>query len=282
MNAHRERRQIALLFSVTSVILVALWVFGLRPARERAEELRRQLDTLQKSPVAFDPPAAASNLEHTHARLRRERTALQAELQGLRIRTRTFTGEFPNDSSLPSTDERRIDYKVARLEARSKLFDSAAAAGMNLPDQLGLQETIEKEEKPKTRLWQLAAVVKSLQACMTVGVPTVRSVRPLPPLVHGGNPSNGFHYREFPVLLRMTCSFESAILFLQTLQQPGHFFTLRGFMMENVSTDPGALLEVLAIPSADLDLVRAPIGDRAHPPGNNKGAGAAQPPGRSR
>lgn len=257
MNAHRERRLIALLFSLTAVLLAALWVFGLHPARERVRALSERLDRLQQS-TAMD----ASDLDRSHARLRRRRAALQAEFDGLRARTRSFTGESPVGDSLPSTEEGRIDYKVALLEARSTLFTNAANAGMSLPAELGLPETIEEEEEPETRLWQLAAVIKTLRACMAVGVPTVREVRPLPPLVQGDDTTRGAPYREYPVFLRMECSFESAVLFLQSLQQPGHFFPLRGFMMESVSTDPGAVIEVLAIPSADLDLAPVPANHR--------------------
>ena len=243
---NRERKVVIALFGGTLFLLVLLWGFLVHPALRKRESLRTELTALDAAVQAFRERDGAS----AYAAVRGENLRLRREWRRMRDRTMTFRDGSPLGEELPSTEQGRINFKVALIDAREQLVARAREAGTRLPERLGIEETIGEEEDPETRLWQLASMVQLVDNCMHVGVPEITSVSTMPPLtVHDGDAGHAALY-EYPTQARMNGTFETAVRFLESLRRHGRFFALRGFQFEIPQRAAESSLQILAVCSA--------------------------------
>jgi Tfp pilus assembly protein PilO len=244
----QERKRLVILLVGSLVLLAVLWVFALLPALREHGELLEELAAMDGGLKTFQEKDVATLFSEVRA----EHQALKQEWESLRSAAMTFEEGSPLGEVSPTNEEGRIRFRVAHKEAREQLSARAVEAGTALPYKLGVEETIEEEENPEMRLWQLASMVQLMNTCMDVRVPSITEAKALPPRILYTREEGPSALVEYPIRIRMQGSFETAILFLESLREEGRFFTLRNFQMESRGLDAIDDLELLAVCSAVL------------------------------
>jgi len=250
-----QRRAFLLAFAVSSCVLLVLAVAYGWVSREEAR-CAATMKVIRRE--ARDLYAGYGN-RGLEGILRRETTRheeLSREWERLRVKTDTFRGRSPLADSLSASEEGRIDFKVALFEARDRLQKQAAAGGVSLPRGLGMDEAIGTDERAETRFWQLASVVKLVEACIRHGVPVVGSIEILDPQTFPLLEEEGAVAIEFPVRLGLRCSYEALRALLRAFGEEGPFFVVREFSMEKEELDAAELLEAQLVCGAILYQLR--------------------------
>jgi hypothetical protein len=243
----KERRALvpAFVFMVLLCCLVAGSMICLGGLRRGVEN-----DIEQNALPHTDPEDESLHRRIGEQQVRRKQ--LLRDWEQLRARTDTFKGSSPLTHAVSTEDDARIDFKVALFEARGELHERAAAQGIMLPSDLGLDETIGAEEDAETRLWQLASVVRLMETCIDVGVPSIDSIEALPPRDFPLPESEGTIAKELPVKITMRCSTDVLADFLISVSGGGAFFALRGVSIERLCADETTMVRVVAICGAEL------------------------------
>ena len=189
-----------------------------------------------------------------HDRLGEERNThrqLQHDLELLHKRFNSFTSMPSFLADIDQQSGGRIDFKVALLEARDHL-QARANEDRTFPEQLGMADTIATDEKAESRLRQLAAIVKLVEQIQHLGVSHIDYIQPLVPLSYHQRPDDKSITREFPVQIRFVCAYGEMIQFLDSLQRPDRFFTLRRLQCEKLQGDGSDRIRVTAVCGAGL------------------------------
>jgi hypothetical protein len=247
----KDRRDILAIFGGTIVAVILLLVFGLRPAVRQHSHMRAELMKAEEMLLPYREGGGSESLGKELADLQRENRRLQRSWDALKEQVGTFKEGSPLGGTLPSTEEGWIKFKVDLIKARAKLMGRAAELGMQLPEDLGIEESSEEAEDPEVRLWQLASLVKLLNQCMESGIQSVYKAQALPPLpVFAEGESVPFQL-EYPVMIRMTGTFDAALALLDSVQGEGRFFAVRRFQIEKSKPDSDSLLDILTVCSAE-------------------------------
>ena len=272
-KAHKDilriRGEMLLTLVLTLVLFVVLLLALLRP---KVAELTRLDEQIEQIDARLGAAVNGQNGLQMRQRLlaaQREKKGYEQQLQESRDYFHTFrnSSDFSPDTRL--TRGGRIDFKVALLEAHSHLEKISEERGVGLPYDLGMDETIETDEKTESRMWQLAAMIKLIEQVLDLGVQEVIRVRPFAPLQYPDAEGEGLTIREFPAEITVPCDFETLGAFLEQIGARDTFFALRRFRVENVSTNRVEELELTVVCGAgviresDPEVLRDPAGVEA-------------------
>lgn len=201
-------------------------------------QVEEELDDYRETGESLGLPTLAASEQRTHA-------ALRAQWEALVERVDTFPKATPwLSTGTNTTEEGRIDFKVALYNARTNLQARARESQRAVPRDLGMPETIAADEPAEARLLQLATVVGFMERAIDLGVPTIERIDTLPPLVHITSQDAAVPFaREFPIRVVMQCSFNKLLEMIHVLQQPNSYFALRRFYIHKpMPTDQDPLL----------------------------------------
>ena len=262
-----EQRALLYTFAVAGVLLA---VFGLLVAVQRSrlraavERMTRVSDEIRAVSAEFGmlPPDRVL----TNENVRQE--GLRREWETLRLKTDTFRRGSPFAEVLLLDEEGRIDFKVALFRARTRLQQTASSNNIAFPADLGIKGTIGTDEDAETRLWQLASVVKLVEECFELGVPSIESISTMPPVEHPLLEEEGTIALEFPIHIRINCSYPTLVELLGAIADDRCFLSLRHFCVEKVDQDAASLLTVDMVRGAILFKLRGK-GDAVILPGGD-------------
>jgi len=247
----KDRRDILAIFGGSAIAVIVLLFFGLRPAVKQNGRMQAELQKAKKMLVPYQEGGGSESLGKELSDLQRENRRLKRRWDTLKGQVSTFKEGSPLGGTLPSTEEGWIRFKVQLIEARSQLMENAASLGMKLPEDLGIEETSEEAEDPEVRLWQLASLVKLMNQCMESGIQSVYKAQAFPPLPVFAEGESIPVQIEYPVMIRMTGTFDAALALLDSLQGEGRFYALRRFQIEKPDHNSDALLDILIVCSAE-------------------------------
>ena len=141
-DVRKLRAQVVLTLVTCFLVCGALWAFLLRPVQEEVRSCRKEIlsveDELSTFRLRMEDGGLAERLSEAKLRNRQ----LVAEWDELRSRVDTFGDDKALRDTLPAYDDGRIDFKVALFNARDQLLDDAAKANVEMPEDLGVPETI--------------------------------------------------------------------------------------------------------------------------------------------
>jgi len=252
ISAERARRRIGATIGFTAMALLLLLLLGVLPLRRERQRLGR---TLQGVSHDLQPYLALVREEPLSVRVERERRDLQrlrTEWEHLRARAETFPPDTRLVDVLDSPEEGRIDYKVALYDARNRLGEMARAAGVTLPDDLGLPETIGAEESAETRLWQLVVISQLLERSIGLDIPVIHAIRAYDPLLYNLTAPRSIFILLYPVRMETRQTYGQWIGLLDAMLDQEVNFTVQRFeaRIADIGDDP--LLNVSMICSAVL------------------------------
>lgn len=272
-----DRRLVLSVLGGSALVLVLLLVLIWAPLRhERAALATRRADLAD----ALRPYTAGTGTNSLYDQVLREkmtRDKLRAEWTALEARTQTLKPGAALADVLSSSEEGRIDFKVALFDARNRLGKKAIEKSVGLPSDLGMAETIGADEDTETRLWQLAATVMLLEQGIDLGIPVIHAVKVENPLSFPMARTPYASVMIYPVRVTMTCSYAQTLAFLDALLGKGTFFALRRMDIEKPAPrETGEGLRVTLTCGAVV--FRLPPKDPAVPPAvEDEGAASAAP-----
>lgn len=246
------RTHVALILVACLVIAGALWAFVLNPLHEEAEACGEQILNVEEELAAFQIHMEDGGLsERLKAATLRNRH-LVAEWDFLRERMDTFRDYKDIRKTLPTYDDGRIDFKVALFDAREQLLENAEAAGVVLPEDLGVSETIGSEERAELRLWHLVATMRLVQLAIDASLPSIEQIESGVPRSFPLNDDATQMAMEFPTRMVVRCSFKHLVGFLDMLSEKGSFYTVRKVRVERMGTHGPRMLEAEIVAGAFL------------------------------
>jgi hypothetical protein len=250
VNLRKDRRDILAIFGGTIIAVILLLFFGLRPAVKEQSHMRAEMIKAKQMLLPYQEGGGSESLGQELSVLQRENFRLQRTWDTLKEQVGTFKEGSSLRGALPSTEEGWIKFKVQLIEARADLMKRAAELNIQLPEDLGIEESSEEAEDPEVRLWQLASLVKLMNQCMESGIQSVYKAEALPPLPVFAEGEKFPVQIEYPVLIRMTGTFDAALALLDSLEGEGRFFALRRFQIKRLKRNSGKLLDILTVCSA--------------------------------
>jgi Tfp pilus assembly PilM family ATPase len=149
--------------------------------------------------------------------------------------------------NIPAEEEAGlIDFRVALMETRKKLLGQAAQRGTGLPSDLGLKEAAERDKDVRQLLFELATIRKLAEVAVDLSVSEIGQIEPLPPIPHqfGEAPP---YLEEYPVRIRLKCSYSALLALIEELGREAHFVVLKQVQMKKAALEPPDLLEVTLV-----------------------------------
>jgi len=206
---------------------------------KRCRTLDREIRSLQQQALTRRGIA-----ESEAAALRTREAQLSSRLDNWRKQLAPLEQDPVLTSGLEN-DEARIDFKVALFETRQRLRAKAEKNELWIPDDIGLRDTIAEGEDTETRLWQLAAVAHLIDGALSVELPSIDYLNPIP--WDETVPGDELQYEEYPVELSVLCSYREWLTLLEHFSTKRPYLALRRFSVEVDRPYPGTMLSVQAV-----------------------------------
>ena len=246
------RTQVLLVLAGCVAVIGLLWALVLQPMRDEKRACRHEVQDLERELGAFQVRMEDGDLAGRLSSAAARNRHLVAERARLRERVDTFRDRDAIREALPAYEDGRIDFKVALFDAREQLVENAAKAGVSLPEDLGIPETIGTEERAELRLWQLAATVRLVQLAIDARLPAISVIESEAPVALILDDDAAQMTMEFPTRMVLRCSFRHLVRFLDNLSRKGSFYAVRRLRVERLG-DPGAeMLEADIVAGAFL------------------------------
>ena len=244
-NTWSERQQVAVIIAMAGIVIVVLWILVLGPLNLMRRSLEQQIRDMRGQ-------LAEKNFLVGEDVLReRQRMEILSGQRMLReweesVGRLTAIGTVGDDAELRVG---HIDFKVALLEARYRMRRKAQALNINLPRDLGMEETVPSGEDARKLLHQLRALEKLTDLALDLQVGAIRALDPLPPIRHPA-PDGTVFLEEYPVRVRFEGGIDQVFEWVRATLQPGQTFALRGLRIDGTPRGAPSTLTVTAVMSA--------------------------------
>ena len=252
---HLRRNILLILLGGLGAVLLLVFLVYL-PLRDEQRAMANEIRGVEEELRAFQQRYADASLRQRLAEASGLHKQLVAEWEDVRARVNTFRDRSMLLESVPTFEDGRIDFKVALFNVRARLNEDAQTQNIALPDDLGIPETIESDERAELRLWQLSATVKLVEMAIAAGVDSIDGLRAFNPHSFALRAEEDTIAVEFPVHIRLTGSFESLVRFFYAVPREGSFFALRSIRAERGNMEDQQHLSVTAVVGAVLFQVR--------------------------
>ena len=246
-----EKRLLLVIGVGTGLVLLLLWVAVLAPLRRQHRQVDVALQELDRELFSAYSEREREAFRERAWTASRNEVLLRNELKRLRERFQTYA-DVTADKTNREGQEGRIDFKVSLEEAREYLQAEASSSGVSLPPDLGMPDTIASDEKAPSRIGQLATVVRLVELVLPLDIQKVTDIEPLLPLSYPRDEGDPLVTREFPVRLGMECTDGQLQAFLDAIQSPESFFTLRRIQVEMLEPGKENLLQVEVVCGAGV------------------------------
>lgn len=240
-----ERQQVVAIIFGTVAIIAALWFLALLPQNVQRRYLERQIADkraeLERKKLLFSEDVLRE-MKRAEAE-----TGRQLEDEWRRLTKRLAVIE-PNGGG-EAGRVGHIDFKVALYEARFRMNRKARNLGIELPRNLGMEETVPAGEDARKLLFQLRAVERLADTALDLKVAGVRALEPLPPIRHSG-PGGAVFLEEYPVRVRFEGDIRKVFDWFSATLESNRTFAVRGVRIEGAPRAAPQSLTVTAVMSA--------------------------------
>ncbi len=244
-----QRKAFGCVFAFTLFALVMMAIVYSARARAHADMQNRR-DAIQRELRSMTRQFRVRPISRVIRREREHGERLSREWEKLRFKVDTFRGSLPLVEALSPNAKGHIDFKVALYDARDRLQSLAIEKDVSLPDYLGMDESTAEGEEVEARIWQLASVVRLVEACIAHDIESIEDLAALPPTVYPLLEEEQSVAIEYPVRITMQCRFEALQALLVHMDSPGSFFALRECNVELLGTSSEKPLSVTLVAGA--------------------------------
>lgn len=265
----RARRTIAGIFAACILTILALLVFGVYPLRRAELRINREMAEVKDGIAEFRAQAGEASIEKRLAAARAANSEMKADWDRLEPHVNTFSKEEKLADILASSEEGRIDYKVALFDARQWIDYQSRNNNTVFPPDLGMKETVGTEEVMESKLWQLAANVSLAEVVISSGMDAVESIDVLDPITRAITIGEHPYLMLYPVRVEMRGSYSDMLDFIRKIGGEERFFAPLRLLVENIDPSRSDLLAVRAVCAALLfkdELPGGRSGEQEPPP----------------
>lgn len=240
---------------VGGVLLITVWT----PTRLRSKALEEHLAALTGQ---INQQAAVRDGNLIQADVNREKkkeAALKSRQSYWIERRNTFTRTPEKPRLVHHQDDGRIDFKIALFTARTNLLALAENKGVNIPDDLGIDETLSTDTRVETALGQLSATVRLMKRVIDAGIKDIDQINPLSSRMKSLQDDTYDRLREYPIKIDARADFEQCLSLLAQLADPDNGFALEHLTLDKIGpTDPDPRISLQLVATAGRPLRRKP------------------------
>jgi Tfp pilus assembly protein PilO len=241
-----QRQQVVAIILVAGLVIAGLWYFLLYPQHKSRRALENRIAEMRDQ-------LERSNALVGEAALRKRKNLILDKHKALTNEWANIMesiGSFSDASDAIADEVGHIDYKMALYEVQKRMNQKAAIAGISIPPELGMVETVESDEDARTLMMQLRALEKLVDVLLDIDISLLRSVEPLRPIVHGYGEAGQPYLEEYPVHVEFLGDLKNLYDLYHTMLESGHVLTMRRIRIKAASPINNDLLRVRAILSA--------------------------------
>lgn len=241
-----QRQQVVAIIVVAGIVIAGLWYFLLYPQHKSRRQLEKRIAEMREQ-------LERSNALVGEAALRKRKNVIldkHAELTNEWAAIVESVGSFSDESEAIAEEVGSIDFKMALYEVQQRMNGKAVIAGISIPPELGMVETVESDEDARTLMMQLRALEKLVDALLDIDISMLRSVEPLRPIVHGFGAAGTPYLEEYPVHVEFLGDLENLYDLYHAVLESGNVLTVRRIRIKAASPNNNDLLRVRAIMSA--------------------------------
>lgn len=241
-----QRQQVVAIILVAGLLIAGLWYFLLYPQHKNRRALEKRIADMREQ-------LERSNALVGEAELRRRKNLIldkHAELKDEWAEVIESIGSFSDESEEIAAQVDKIDFKMALYDVQQRLNKKAAIAGISIPPELGMVETVGTGDDARTLMMQLRSLEKLVDALLDIDISLLRSVEPLRPIVHGYGEKGQPYLEEYPVHVEFLGDLKNLYDLYHALLNPGNVLTMRRIRIKAASPNNEDLLRVRAILSA--------------------------------
>lgn len=232
-SAH-ARRAIAVIF-VLCVLVVALeLVFGAYPLRREKMRIGEEMAEVNAGIASFRAKTGERPVEERLNDARAANAEMKAAWTRLKWQVSTFGEQERLADILASSEEGRIDYKVALFDARQWIDYQSRNNDTAFPPDLGMKEAIGTDEVMESKLWQLAANVSLAEVVIASGIESVEAIAVLDPVSRALTIGEHPYLMLYPVEVRMRGSYADLLKFMRNIGGEERFFVPLRLLVENI------------------------------------------------
>lgn len=242
-----ERQQVLAVIMMAGMLIFALWFFLLLPLNRQRHRLERDIEEMTGYLARKNYLLPEDVLGKTKSKAYDFNRSIHDDWLELMSRM----AAFPNQEMLAGSSVNRIDFKVALFQVRHRLLGKSRSMGIELPRDLGIEETVAGNEDARRLMLQLRAVEKLADLALDLKINRLRYLEPMPPVQHrAGN--DQVYIEEYPVRMDFDGTLDNVYSLFKAILDPAHVFVVKHFRLENPGPGDGDRLRVSAVLSALL------------------------------
>ncbi len=234
MESRLTERQFFFLSLTGILILVGGMYMGiLRPKLQERNQLRTQIRNRTQQ-------LESSGYLLGEGSLLRKKRAVDQEVQELVEEWDAITeslSAFANQRQWRTVDVAKIDYKFYLFATRDRLRKKARGQKIDVPVELGMSDEIFSNEVARELMLQLLAVEKLVDTSIEYGIADIRSIEPLPPVIHRAEDAAEPYMEEYPLEVIFEGDMKRLYRLWEAMLQPGSAMMLRNIAMSKTSRD---------------------------------------------
>lgn len=225
-----ERQFFMVSLAGLTALILGLYLGFLRPRLRERAELRQEVErkTIQ---------LRTSGYLLGEAPLLRKQQEIKREVEQGLEEWKTVTDlltSFDNQEEWQNRDVTNIDYKFYLYLTRNRLSSKARGQKIEVPVLLGLPDVIESDDVAREKMLQLLAIEKVVDTAIEYGIANIRSIDPLPPIVHRVDEEVAY-MEEYPLQVIFEGPMQGLFRLWEAMFQPGRAMLLRNVAMEKTS-----------------------------------------------
>lgn len=251
-NSTLSRRRIAAVFLTTAFAVILLIAFGVYPLQKTSIRLNDEISELETRINSCRSRFGRESLDEQVKLAQEINSKLEKDWQKLSSKVATFNQNAKLEDVLASSEEGRIDYKVALYDARQRIGKKSDVEGIEVPADLGMEETIGTDEVMESKLWQLAANVYLTERLIEKGIQSVNSIEMLDPVAYLLTAFGEAYMLFYPVRIQIRCTYSSFLESLHTVEEENGFYAIQRLLVRRADTEDPELLEATIVCSALL------------------------------
>jgi hypothetical protein len=241
-----ERQQVLAVILMAGMLIFALWFFLLLPLNRQRHRLQREIEEMASFLASRNFMLPEEVLGNTKQKAYDANRRIHDDW--LRLMDRMAT--FPNQQALVESSVGHIDFKVALFQVRQRLLGKSRALNIELPRDLGMDDSVTGNEDARRLMLHLRAVEKLADLALDLKISRLRHLEPMEPIQHRAGQNTVF-MEEYPVRIDFEGTIENVYSLFNAVMEPGHVFVVKNLRVENPSQD-GERLQVSAVLSALL------------------------------
>jgi len=232
-SAH-ARRAIAGIFVVCVLVVALELIFAAYPLRRDKLRIADELADVNAGISSFQAKAGARPIEERLEAARTANARMKSAWDRLKWRVSTFGEQEKLADILASSEEGRIDYKVALFDARQWIEYQSRNNDTTFPPDLGMKEAVGTDEVMESKLWQLAANVSLAEVVISSGIESVEAIAVLEPVLRSLTIGEHPYLTLYPVEVQMRGSYSDLLKFMRNISGEERFFVPLRLLVENV------------------------------------------------